>query len=180
MNLPEDMVDDAAFWPALMKLQDCVKQHLLEAKGPDLCFAGIVPSQPPFGVANCEDGKGCGIQWIAPLTAFPSTSFPLPQDEAQSANCGTSLVMQLEVGVARCYPRPKGREAQADPQFYFDATRLYLSDMQAVRKAILCCLPKELKGMTPERGGMQMRLESWNPIQPGNGFSGGTWTAYIG
>lgn len=180
MKLPENMVDDRAFWPLIMKLQDCVSRELAAANGPALCFEGIVPSQPPFGVADCRDEKSCGIQWIAPMTAYPSTTFPLPQDETSFASCGTSLVMQLEIGVARCHPRPKERMAQADPQHYFEATRLYLSDMQAVRRAILCCLPTELKKMTPERGGTQMSLESWNPIEPGNGFSGGTWTVYLG
>ena len=138
----EDLRDEARFFPALQRLQECLCSELEKAGGPDLCFCGLTPAgSPPIGIMDCN-AKTCGVAWVTPTTIFPTDTFPIP-DELQISPCTSQIALSFEIGVARCYPRPQGREAQADPQAYFDALRLYLSDMAAVRRAIICCFGKD-------------------------------------
>lgn len=174
----ENLVDDTTFFPVLQALKECLCEELGKAGGPSLCFCGLSVGQPPFGLMDCKDGKACGIAWVSPVTAFPSLTFPAAVEPGtQGVGCGTRLVMQVEVGVARCAPRAPQRGTTYDPQDTFDKTRLYMSDMQAARRAILCCLPlvRLDGGRKPD-----VAIEAWSPIDVASGASGGTWTAYIG
>ena len=170
MNLP-DLRDDTVFFPMLQAVQECLCAELAAAGGPKLCFCGLTIGQPPFGLMDCGT-QGCGIAWVSPVSSYPSSNFPTPSDASLATNCGTRLVMQIQVGVARCAPRPQGRATTVDPQDSFDAMRLYLSDMQAAKRALLCCFGKD--------SNVTVALENWTPIEPSGGVSGGIWVAYIG
>lgn len=161
---------DAKFLPALMALKECLCNELAASGGPAPCFCGLVPAgQPPLGILDC--GKGdCGVAWVAPVTVFPSSTFPSPDDGFVA--CASPLAMSINVGVARCHPRPARGSAQADVQDYFEASALYLSDMQAMRRALLCCAKQ-----SPD---LDISLGSWEAIEPSGGISGGVWNAVIG
>lgn len=166
----EDLVDDKRFWPVLKTALTCLTDELDKAKGPARCYTGlIIGDQMPLGLMNCTDG-GCGVAWVRPVTAFPSLTFPNP---AEFAPCGAPMAMTIEIGVARCYPRPTGKNIYPDPQAMFDATRLYMSDRAAMERAI-CCVGREMGS------DFQVSKNAWLPITPGNGASGGTWTFSVG
>lgn len=169
-----DLIDETFFLPRLMRLQECVCEELEKAGGPSLCFCGLVPAgRPPLGLMDCRDTKACGVAWVAPTTVFSSTSFPLPDEDALA--CNAPLAMGVQIGVARCHPRPGRGKATLDPQDTFEAVRLYMSDMAAVKRALLCCFPKS--------GGNVEYLSSatsWEPIDPEADASGGVWTGVIG
>ena len=169
-----NLVDDKFFLPRLMRLQECLCEELEKAGGPSLCFCGLVPaSRPPLALMDCGKEAGCGVAWVAPVTAFPASSFPVPDEDGAFA-CASPMAMTVEVGIARCHPRPRRGNATLDPQDTFEAVRLYMSDMAAARRAILCCFAR-----TPEEE-YQASLTSWAPMDPEAGVSGGSWTAVIG
>lgn len=169
-----DLIDETYFLPRLIALQECVCSELEKAgAGSSLCFCGIVPAgRPPIGLMDCGPGKSCGVAWVAPANVFPYTVFPQPAT-APIARCSQPMAMQVQIGVARCHPRPPQGKGTLDPQDTFNATRLYLSDMAAVKRAILCCFPKR-------DGDYQATIQSWEPMPAEASVSGGIWTAVIG
>lgn len=165
------LLPEQKFMPALMALKECLCEELAATGAPEPCFCGVVPAgTPPFGVLDCSK-NACGVAWVSPVATFPSRNFPEP-DETGIIPCNSPLAMSISVGVARCHPRPDGRQAQADPQAYFESTMLYLSDMAAMRRAILCC--------TKQNRDLQVSLGTWEAIEPVGGVSGGIWSAVIG
>lgn len=167
-----NLVDDTFVLTRLQALVECLCEELAKAGGPSLCYCGLmVGTAQPIGLMNCSDGGGCGKAWVRPDLIFPSTSFPSPDDEAVTA-CAAPLAIAVEIGVTRCAPRPNGRDG-IDPQQMFDATRLYLSDMRAMRQALLCCFPKR-------NANYRSALGQWTPIEIAAGVSGGSWSGWIG
>lgn len=168
-----NLVDETRFFPALGGLLECLKAELAAAGGPELCFIGITPSgNPPLGTMQC--GKRSGVAWISPVSVFPSSAFPTP-DEGGDPMVRAPLAMEVMVGVARPYPAPKDRNERADAQDYFDATRLYLSDMAAMRRAIECCFTQAPGGPLP----LDHAIGQWTPMEPEFRASGGTWSFWV-
>ena len=166
------LVDEKVFLPRLMALQECLCAELEKAGGPAPCFCGLVPAgRPPLGVMNCAKGD-CGVAWVSPVNVFPYGVFPM-QNEGAVTKCASPMAMRVQIGVARCHPKvPQGRTS-LDPQQAFDATRLYLSDMAAAKRALLCCFPQGNRDY-------QVALESWEPLPAEAGVAGGIWSAVIG
>lgn len=177
-TLSPDLVDEREF-NTIARLVDCLRSELAKANGPDLCYIGLqIGDRPAFlGLADCK-GKQCGVAWVRLVGIYPSSSFPLPDDGSQPGNCQSPMAYEVEIGVARCAPQPEGREMYPDSGKVFDALRLYMSDSRAMRSALLCCLPAEVK----KRDGRDIRvmLGNWTPLEQGAGTSGGTWNGWIG
>lgn len=163
-----NLVEDNVFFPVLQRLQECLCAELAKANGPALCYCGMMVGDiMPLDLMNCATGN-CGVAWVRPVVVFASSDFPAP-DEASS--CVATLAMSLEIGVARCYPMANSRQS-LDPQAMFEAQRLYLSDMQAIRRAVKCCLADRSYQGSHVMG-------EWSPIPADGGVSGGFWTLSI-
>jgi len=169
MAVLPDLVDDRIMWPVLQRLQECLCAELARAGGPELCYCGhMVGDIMPLDLMQCGPGGCGGVAWIRPMQAFSSSQFPTP-DEAPS--CVAVLAMPIEIGVARCYPHMDVKK-RMDPQAMFEASRLYMSDMQAMRRAVKCCLADEsFQG--------SYAMGTWEPLEAQGGVSGGTWTVTI-
>jgi hypothetical protein len=166
-----DLIDEKKFFPILSRLVECRGTDLAKAGGPSLCYCGLmIGDVTPLALMDCS--TQCGVAWVRPAGAFPSTSFPLPVDASQAISCASPLAMAVEVGVARCAPRGQGKALYPDPQDMFDAARLYMSDMAAMRRAILCCGKQ-----SPE---VLFSLGEWSPIPVQGGVSGGVWSISVG
>ena len=102
-------------------------------------------------------------------TGFPSITFPEP--DSQPDNCRSLLAATIELGVTRSIAVPKSRQS---PNFdeLVAATRLQLSDMTAMHRAILCCLNDDEKDR-------KMILLDYAPNGPEAGLYGGTWTLTV-
>lgn len=164
-----DLVEDRVMFPVLQRLQECLCAELEKAGGPGLCYCGLMIGDiMPLELMDCGS-TGCGgVAWVRPMQAFPSTEFPAPDE---SPSCVAVLAMPIEIGVARCYPQADPRK-RMDPQAMFEAARLYMSDMQAIRRAVRCCLADESFYGSHAMG-------TWEPIQAQGGVSGGTWTVTV-
>lgn len=169
LTLP-DLVDEPTFFPMLARLAECLCERLAESGGPELCYCGLMigTQAEPLGFMSCD--RECGVAWVRPVTAFPSTIFPSPAEDSPTT-CATPLAMQVEVGVARCAPRAEGRNLYPDPQDIYNALRLYMSDMRAAHRAIACCLGADRN--------IELSMGAWNPIEQGAGISGGVWDVTI-
>lgn len=174
MSALPDLVEDRRFQSALGNLLGALREELDDANGPGLCFCGLVPAgQPPLGVMNC-DNSACGVAWVSAGPVFPTLSFPERMEGMVGfdPSCGMTLAMEVTVGVARCSPRAQGREARPTEQAYFESTRLILSDMRAMLRALQ-------RPLDPHRR-MQMLPMTWAPLEPMGGATGGVWSAVIG
>lgn len=164
-----DLQDDTIIFPTLQRLQECLCQGLAAAGGPGLCYCGLMVGDiMPLQLVQCGPGGCGGVAWVRPSQIFPSLILPEPEP---GESCLAPLAVEVEIGVARCYPMPDPRK-MIDPQAMFEASRLYMSDMRAMRKAIRCCLDdNSFQG--------SYSMGTWAPIEASGGISGGTWTVTI-
>lgn len=177
--LSPDLVDDKYFI-AIARLVDCLRSELEKANSPALCHIALqIGDRPSYlGIADCRGDKPCGVAWVRLVGEYPSASFPLPDDGSVTQTCQSPMAYEVEIGVGRCAPRPEGREMYPDAGATFDALRVYMSDSRAMRRALLCCLPGEVK--TRDNLNVRVALGGWTPLEQGAGMSGGVWQGWIG
>jgi hypothetical protein len=178
-TLSPDLVDDKEF-QTIARLVDCLRSELRAANGPELCYIGLqIGDRPAFlGLADCKGDKPCGVAWVRLVGIYPSASFPLPDDGSIAANCASPMAYEVEIGVGRCAPRPEGRSMYPDEGAVFNALRLYMSDSRAMKRALMCCLPVEVKKR--DQRDIRVMIGNWTPLEQGAGMSGGTWNGWIG
>lgn len=161
---PEDFADDTEIWPLMVLLSQCLCETLAErGLRPGDCFCGVIPGQ------QATWDYQAGMAWVRLGSVVPSAVFP-----AQSLtlnNCGTTLAAELEVGVLHCAPGSSPSGAPPGEVEQFEATRLQLATMSAIRSAILCC---------SEMSNMDMILGAYNPQGPSGNLVGGAWTVSVG
>ena len=168
MAVMPNLIDDRVTFQRLQDLQECLCAELAAAGGPDLCYCGLwIGDNPPAGLMSCSD-KACGVAWVRPLGIEGIGGADGAED---ITSCNSATATLFEIGVLRCYPRPEGRNP-ITPQQMFDATRLYMSDARAMKRAALCCLP----GRNPD---YSVSLQTWQPADTGGGISGGIWVGRI-
>ncbi len=159
----------------LRKIAEC----LCAAVNPDgdFCYCGVMLGQQanPLGMLNCKE-RPCGVAWVRPAASYPSSGFSLPDEQGSGRSARSPLALQIEVGVARCYPQPSGREMFVAPEKLAETADTVLTDMVAMRSAILCCIPKN----DPAWAGRQVELGEWQPLPADGRVAGGVWSAWIG
>lgn len=170
-QFPADFNDNPLF-AKLSALNDCLTKELEELRGPGFCYQGLMVGDQTAPLGLVDTGRNLGVSWVRPVSSFASTSFPLPDEPTIRAACKGALAMEVEIGVARCLPVARDRNTHPDPQDVFEASRLYLADMAAMRRAVLCCY----KILNPER----TALGTWSPLEAAARVSGSTWQAWIG
>lgn len=167
--------EDTEIYPAMVALSGCLCAELTASGLPTPCFCGVLPGAnvPMAYCGECtgvSGANGCGGQaWVRLDTGFPSVIFPSP---AETTVCNTGLVVGMEIGVLRCMQTmEEGGEAPSlDEQVR--ATRLQLADMQAMRRAVMCCDWRR----DPDS---QLLLSTYTPVGPEGGCVGGTWTFMV-
>jgi hypothetical protein len=173
ITFPVDFKDDDFFFPRLTEIAACLTATLEDEGGPGFCYSGLMFGQQNMPLGLVDQGQNLGVAWVRPVTTFPSTTFPLPDDPSTRIACRAGFAMEIEIGVARCAPRARDRSMYVDPQDVFEATRLYMADMQAMKRAVLCCY----KPSHPEA---LVAFGVWTPLEVAAGITGGTWQAWIG
>jgi len=157
-----DLIDDQGVWPRLIALRDCLCEEIEKSGLPSVCYCEVMPGSIPV-----FDYSDDGMAWVRLGQAFPSTIFPQQSLDLRSS-CTTGLAYEVEVGIVRCPPGldHHGRPPTAEDEF--EATRIQLADMAAMRRAIQCCFK-----------GKDAVLGAYTPIGPDEGALGGTWTVSI-
>lgn len=168
--------EDEYIYPIMVKLAACLCAEITASGLPEPCFCGLMPGSTP-ALDWCGDGQcngTCGGQaWVRPVDGYPSTIFPQPDTTEQ--NCGTALAFRIEVGIGRCLPMPKnnpvGGYTPPTLEQQLAATRLQMADMQAIRRAIQCCMGADED--------IDYVLETYTPLIPSGGCGGGAWTVVV-
>lgn len=151
---------DDAIMPALAKLRDCLCNELDKSGLSADCDCVLIHG---LGTNVAPPAPGKGFAWVGVTGAFASKDFPNP-DVSRSV-CATPLAASFVMGVVRCFQvNPRG-ESGEDMLRWLDKQ---MADMQAMRRAILCC------------GVEDVSLGTYTPIGPEGGAFGGSWTGTVG
>lgn len=142
----------------------------LEERGRPTCFCGMIPTDPlgTLDVLGCNDSDDCdgnGSAYVRLVRTFNSTTLP---EIDLSGNC-TKRAIELEVGIMRCIPFITENGSQPTVEEHAASTELILSDMEAMRSIISCCLADmKLKYVLGEYAVFPSEL----------GFGGGYWQVF--
>lgn len=164
------LVEDTLIYPRLVELAACLCTEI-EASGlfhgEELCFCGLqFGDLVPIDLLE-KKSVGAGVAWVRMAQAFPSTSFPNP-DEG-SGTCATLLAYEVEVAIARCVPILDRNGKPPSVAQSLEAARLQLADMAAMRRAVACCFGG---------GDIDYTLMQYQPIPVSGGVGGGFWTVF--
>jgi hypothetical protein len=155
MSWIEDQLDDILA-SAVAELEAC--------GGDPLCFAAIIPGDAPVDVL-CDDGP-CGQVTLRLITAYRTSTFPLPSDPAEA--CSKPMAYQIEIRAMRCFEAVKDHGGGATPGESRDATFQQIADMEAMYRAIKCGSSDRITA-----------VESYTPEGPQGNYVGGSWTFLI-
>ena len=167
MSVPDGFVDDPTFMPVLDGLVDCLERELDAAGAGDLCYLGhaVGDLMPLSLLANeCK-----GVAWVRPMEDFASIDFPEPS-ERDDKPLLTPRAMTIEMGVARHYPLPEGRNAYVTPAVMRDTARIIMSDRRAMQRAVRCCFV-DFTG--------SLSIGSWAPVPAEGTLTGGVLTITV-
>lgn len=150
-------MDDPVILPILEAIHACMCAELDD----NLCLcyvshgSGDMPAIPSIGR---------GVAWVGVSRIFPASGFGVEPEVGQS--CSTGLNAELVLGVVRCYAVTKDNP---NPDQSLEYARQMLSDMNALRRAVLCCDAIE-----------DRELGEWTPLGPEGGLYGGSWNLTVG
>lgn len=154
------MIEESDILPRLVAFSQCLCEKL-EEYSPEapVCFCGVMAGAD----LSTEWAEG-GQAWVRLVSAFPSTTFPEPNVDATP--CAVSIAYQIEMGVIRCMPAVNALTGKADDGYMLNVVRQQMSDMEAMKKAILCCLDDDFP----------LVLSEYTPWGPQGNAYGGIWT----
>lgn len=168
-NVP-DFREDTVIMPVLSELATCLCEEIVASGLPETCFCGIYPGgEVPFDhCVNCGQTK-CGQAWVRLVTVYPSSAFPQQDEGIDGGLCSSPLAFRVEVGILRCAPMPDQKGNPPGVEENYGAAFLQMADMQAMRRAMECCL-----------GDSKRRhfVENYTPVTAG-GCVGGIWTMVL-
>lgn len=151
----------------MLDLQACLCDALLTHGGGPVCQCSVVAgSEVAYDFCSGCGSDTCGQAWVRLDNAFPSSSLPDPDSEAR---CTAPVAYSLEVGVLRCAPLPDDQGSPPDAGQHLDAALLVAQDMQAMLRAMQCCLDRSVQHV----------LGQYTPIGPAGGCVGGAWTVVV-
>lgn len=160
------MTEDADIFPLAEAVLASVVGQLALAGLPVVDAAFVAPGNQAAMDYACEGGQA----WVRIVSAYTSTTFPEPDQSAQSMCVGRPAAL-IEVGVARCAPEPTQTmgvlEAPA-PEVLTESARVQSADREAMRRGIIA------------GGGDDVIIGSYTPLGPQGGIVGGFWRSYIG
>lgn len=155
----------------LTELAACVVVQLETDRLPPVCWAGVAPGANVVAdfFPDCFHGDSNepdGMVWTRMITPYPAFAPGIIVTEP-AESWVAPLGIDIEVGMMRTIAIP---EEGLDPNASSDSARGQINDMQAIRKAILCCAAFE-------RG--DVLLGQYTPVGPLGGVVGGAWTVMV-
>lgn len=157
-------------------LLDCVCSTLDESEGGCPDRRCLVPGLEPEAINCCDSG---GQLSVTIQRTFPSRAFPIA-DLGTPNNCDVPWqVAVYDITVFRCSPVGDVNVAPTCEQLD-TAARINMSDMEAVRYGIRCCLidRDSLNGVIGDA--YTWSLGDHVSIQPGGGCTGTNLTVLVG
>lgn len=170
-TLPETGTLRNSVHDLLTDLAACLCVTLEDWGLPTPCFCGVLPglnvALDYFG--GCEDGScGNGMAWVRLNSVYPAIGVGIQSQTA--GNCGTTLGIDIEIGVVRCISAGEDDGGPVPAQELADAAFLQSQDALAMRAAVACCAPLTSRDYV---------LGIYTPYGPEGGAVGGTWTMVV-
>src|SRR5690606_19852501 len=135
------------------------------------CFCGIVVGNDiPLDYAGECAEEICGAAYVRVINAFPSTNFP---EQDTTAGCVAPMAYSTAVGVIRWASIGGDRGELPSPEEIKDLSMQLLSDMNAIRTAIRCCLASSFEDL-------DYVLGQYAPLPAEGGVAGGETNLTIG
>ena len=166
--MPE-LREDFEIFPLLTRLIECTQAEL-ERSGLPPTISVVVPGQLAIN-DHAGNGKECDELVVNVVQAYPYEVFPNPSDRAL---CTSPMAYEVQVTIFRCAANPEGTRQSPKPPTpaaQLNSVRSHLADMQAMKRAILCCVRDD------ER---LYALRTFTPVGPLGGVIGGTWSFVVG
>lgn len=123
-----------------------------------------------LGVSLTEDACRCGTAWVRIASFAPTGAFPNPQETP--SNCGPDgWSLTLELGIARCPPIGDATTLPTCEELAAYTAKV-MTDAQAIRRAIICCLG-------PSRPTRRYLMGAWEAFGPEGMCGGGRMTVQL-
>lgn len=153
--------------PLYVRLTDlaaCLCAQIQESGEPDVCFCGVIPGDAAVAdhAGDCE--VKCGMAWVRLSNSYPVTGVGIPDETA--GNCGSSMGLEVEVGILRCLEIPADGSPPPPPAMS-EAVRLQSADLMTIWRAVMCCEAINSK---------DVRIGEYRPMGPLGGLYGGAFT----
>jgi len=148
----------------LVDLAACLCEENQACGSPSLCYCGVIPGSQPIDMSG-TDCEPAGQAWVRLTTAYPSQRVGQP-DLTLGNSANTGLGFGVEVGILRYFP------VQVQPmedEEILEATLQQITDMETIRRAILCC---------PSLSPKDYALGTYTPLGPTT-LVGGSWTISV-
>lgn len=153
----------------LEHLADCLCVTIKESPGPDVCFCGVIFGDGVVGdyAGGCRDGRQ-GMAWVRMVSMYPADGINVVNERVN--NCGSSIGMDLEVGILRPVAVTSGSRGQAPTaNQYLAAAARANDDAKLMLHAIRCCVG------TRDWNDIDSIVGVYQPAGPEGGLMGGTW-----
>jgi hypothetical protein len=145
----------------LAELAGCLCNQITTDGADPVCFCGVVAGDSVAVDYTTECDDACGMAWVRLVTAVPANGFGIQNTNA--GNCGSALGIDIEMGMARCFPVPDGGEPP-EVSAHLAVTAQVNADMMVMRRAIACC-----------PGSRDWVIDGYTPFGPQGGAVGGFW-----
>lgn len=167
-----DIIEDGAIMPVLAELKACLCAELKAQGNTTMCFCGIlIGDGVPAEFGDPLDGGCCGAGYVRLNNAFPSTQFPVVDQEA---TCMTTMAYDISVGILRCAPIGDSDGNPPTQEEMDDYAHQALADMATIRRVLRCCLSFD---KFPD---LDQWVGLWTPIANDGGIGGGEQQVIIG
>lgn len=169
---PTTLLDSNLVFTRLSALATCLCAQITDPVNgvPDVCFCGIVPGEQAtalYADGDCADR--CGMAWVRLVSLYPSVSIGVL--DPTPGNCGSSIGVDVELGIMRCISVGDERGNPPTPDELLAATQLQIADSLVMQRAVLCC-----DAIPPS----EVILSNYTPLGPAGGLVGGMWTLSMG
>lgn len=121
----------------MTELAGCLCREIHDSGMAEPCFCGVMPGDRVAldYVGNCEDRDG--MAWVRLVASYPSTG--IGTLSITPNNCGSSMSVDLEVGIIRTAPMMAEDGEPPDEAAQLAAVDQQMTDMMTMFKAISCC-----------------------------------------
>lgn len=169
------MREDTDVFPLLEELLDCVCREIVASDLPPVCRCELMPGTQVVLDFQGSCGEACGQAWVRLVAIGAGAAFP-DIGTPELARCGTTLAAAIEVGISRCEPSGETLGQRYTPptaKDQHDAVRLYMADMAAMRRAVVCCFAEKYEDV------VDVAMGVYSPLDSAGGAGGGAWQVFL-
>lgn len=150
----------------LEHLAECLCDTIKNSRGPDVCFCGVVFGDGVVAdfAGGCRDGRQ-GMAWVRMTSMYPAEGINVVSERVN--NCGSTIGMDLEVGMLRPVVTMDSRGEGPTAEQYLAAAQRANDDAVLMLQAIRCC--------DLDNRDIDAIVGTYQPAGPEGGLFGGTW-----